>query len=475
MTMDADGLGRLKHEAVDKIIFHATPRDWLSRSGPWVLERGEGALLYDADGREYLDALSGGVFAVLAGYGREEIARAMYEQAQRLPYTSPYGTTSAITVELARKLAELTPGDLGASFFCNSGSEGVEAAIKLARQYHEANGDGRRYKVVSLRRAYHGSTIGALSATGWSPGFGVFRRSSDPMVPAVGFTNAMPPYCYRCELGLTYPSCELACGTTIEQAILGSDPELVSCVILEPVMATAGCIVPPPGYLAKVREICDRYGVLLIADEVVCGFGRTGRWFGVDHFAVVPDIMVVAKGLTSGYAPMAAAVARREIAEKLPVFLNVHTYGGHPVSAAAALANIGIIEREHLVENAATVGSYMIGLLERRQKRHSIVGDVRGLGLFMAVELVRDAIRKEAFPPESGVDTEVAAVAREMGLFVRPFGGTVFLAPPLIFTNAQAERAVDVLDAALTQVETRVMSGSDGRVGIDRDLVSARR
>lgn len=470
--MDADDLGRLKQDAVDKIIFHATPREWISKRGPWVLDRGEGALLYDAAGREYLDALSGGIFAVLAGYGREEIARAMYEQAQRLPYTSPYGTTSVVTIELARKLAELTPGDLGASFFCNSGSEAVEAAIKLARQYHEANGEGRRYKVVSLRRGYHGSTVGALSATGWSPGFGVFRRSADPVVPAVGYANAMPPYCYRCELGLTYPSCELACATTIEQAILGSDPELVSCVILEPVMATAGCIVPPPGYLAKVREICDRYGVLLISDEVVCGFGRTGRWFGVDHVALVPDIMVVAKGLTSGYAPMAAAIARREIADRIPVFLNVHTYGGHPVSAAAALANIGIIERERLVENAATVGSYMLGLLEGL-RRHSIVGDVRGLGLFMAVELVRDATRKEAFPPEFGVDNQVAAVAREMGLFVRPFGGTVFLAPPLIFTTAQADRAVEVLDAALTQVETRVTSGPVEAVAAAREPVSA--
>jgi adenosylmethionine-8-amino-7-oxononanoate aminotransferase len=455
-TQIAD-LSQLKQDALDKIIFHATPKAWLSQRGPWVLDRGEGALLYDADGREYLDALSGGVFAVLAGYGREEIARAMYEQAQRLPYTSPYGTTSAVTVELARKLAELTPGDLEASFFCTSGSEAVEAAIKLARQYHEANGDGRRYKVISLRRAYHGSTVGALSATGWSPGFGVFRRSADPVVPAAGFANAMPPYCYHCELGLRYPGCDLACGTTIEQAILGCDPELVSCVIVEPIMATAGCIVPPPGYLAKVREICDRYGVLLISDEVVCGFGRTGRWFGVDHFDVVPDIMVVAKGLTSGYAPMAAAIARRGIAEKLPVFFNVHTYGGHPVSAAAALANIGIIEREDLVENAASVGRYMIGLL-LELRGHPIVGDVRGIGLFMAVELVRDAARRESFAPELDVDNQVAAVAREMGLFVRPFGGTVFLAPPLIFTKAQAERTVEVLDTALARVEAQAPS-----------------
>jgi adenosylmethionine-8-amino-7-oxononanoate aminotransferase len=469
MSMQTGELDRLRQDAIDKIIFHMTPRKWLNEVGPWVLERGQGALLYDADGREYLDALSGGVFAVLAGYGREEIAHAMYEQAQRLNYTSPYATTSVVTIELARKLAELTPGDLWASFFCNSGSEAVEAAIKLARQYHEANGAGRRYKVVSLRRAYHGATMGALSATGWSPGFGLLRRAADPMVPVAGFTNAMPPYCYRCELALTYPACELACGTTIEQAILGSDPELVSCVILEPIMGTAGCIVPPAGYLAKVRQVCDRYGVLLISDEVVCGFGRTGRWFGVDHFDVVPDIMVVAKGLTSGYAPMAAAIARRELAEKLPIFFNVHTYGGHPVSAAAALANIGIIEREDLVSNAATIGTYLIKLLDGL-RTHPTVGDIRGLGLFMAIELMRDPARHEDFPPGMGVDNQVAAVARDMGLFVRPVGGTILLAPPLIFTKAQAGRTVEVLDTALSKVESAhpVGTESGGRMRRER-------
>jgi adenosylmethionine-8-amino-7-oxononanoate aminotransferase len=423
MAMPAGDLDRLKHDAIEKIIFHATPKEWLKAGvGPWVLDRGAGALLYDADGREYLDALSGGVFAVLTGYGREEIARAMYEQAVRLNYTSPYATTSEVTIELARKLAEVTPGDLGASFFCNSGSEGIEAAIKLARQYHEAAGEGRRYKVVSLRR----------------------------------------------ELGLTYPECGLTCGTTIEQAILGSDPELVSCVVLEPVMGTAGCIVPPPGYLAAVREICDRYGVLLVSDEVVCGFGRTGRWFGVDHFDVVPDIMVVAKGLSSGYAPIAATIARQEIADRIPVFLDVHTYGGHPISAAAALENIRIIQREQLVENAAIVGAHMIELL-RQLRAHPVVGDVRGLGLFMAVELVRDPSRGEDPHAEMRVDNLVAAVAREMGLFVRPLGGTILLAPPLIFTKAQAERTVDVLDAALSAVEAQVPSGThDVGTGVAR-------
>ena len=448
---------RLKQEAIDKIIFHATPRAWLDEVGPWLLERGKGSLLYDSDGREYLDALSGGVFAVLAGYGRDEIADAMSEQARRLNYTSPYATTSAVTVELACRLAELTPGDLEASFFCSSGSEAVEAAIKLARQFHQANGEGRRYKVVSLRRAYHGATMGALSATGWSPGFQFFRRAVDPMIPLAGYASAMPPYCYRCELSLTYPACDLACVATVEQAFLGCDPELVSCVILEPIMGTAGCIVPPPGYLAKVRELCDRYGVLLVSDEVVCGFGRTGQWFGIDHVDVVPDIMVVAKGLTSGYAPMAAAIARRGVAEKLPIFWDVHTYGGHPVSSAAALANIAIIQREDLVGNAAAVGTHMLQLLEELRD-HAVVGDVRGLGLLMAIELRDPSVGDEgALGME--VDNHVAAAAGELGLFVRPLGGTILLGPPLIFTRGEAERTVDILDTALSQVEAEVPSG----------------
>lgn len=439
MTTPGDDLDRLRRQAVESIIFHATPRTMLERGGPWLLERGEGATLFDADGKAYLDALSGGVFAVLAGYGREEIARAMYEQAVRLPYTSPYGTTSEVTVDLAQRLSSLVPGGPASSFFCTSGSEAVEAALKLARQYHQAAGEVRRYKVVSLRRGYHGATLGALSATGWSPGFGAFRRAADPAVPAIGHANAMPPYCHRCELDLEFPSCGLVCASTVEQAILGSDPELVSCVILEPVMGTAGCIVPPPGYLAKVQEICDRYRVLLVADEVVCGFGRTGRWFGVEHAAVIPDILVVAKGLTSGYAPMAAAVAQRHVAERIPVFLDVHTYGGHPVSAAAALTNIEIIEREGLVENAAIVGDHMLTLLDGL-RAHPLVSDVRGVGLLMAVELV-----------DANLDGPVAAAALARGLFVRPLGGVILIAPPLVFTVDQAEHAVEILDAALRE------------------------
>lgn len=434
----------MKQDALANIIFHAVPRAWLEAGGPWVLERGEGAILFDADGREYLDALAGGLFAVLTGYGRKEIADAMAEQAVRLNYTNPYAATSEVAVELANKLASLTPGDLDVSYFCSSGSEAVEAAIKLAHHYHAANGESHRHKVVSLRRAYHGSTVGALSATGWSPGFGEFRRSASPTVPAIGYVNAMPPYCRRCELGLSFPECNLACATSVEQAILGSDPELVSCVILEPIMGTAGCIIPPQGYLAAVREICDRYGVLLIADEVVCGFGRTGEWFGVNHSGVTPDIMTVAKGLGGGYAPIAAAVASREVAARIPVFFDVHTYGGHPVSAAAALTNLEIIEGEDLVANSAAIGEYMLDMLEGL-RRHPIVGDVRGRGLFMALELSPEMANM-------AIDNQVAGITQAMGLLVRPLGGTIVLAPPLIYTREQAERTVEILDAALSRV-----------------------
>ncbi len=433
----------LRRRAMDRIIFHATPRRFLARTGPWVLTRGEGALLYDDTGREYLDALAGGVFAVLAGHGREEIARAQYDQACNLAYTNPYGTTSRVTVELAEKLAELTPGDLSYCFFSSSGSEAVEAALKLAHQYYVANGEPQRHRVVSLRRAYHGATAGALSTTGWSPGFGVFRTGFGPQVPLPGFAQAMPPYCHRCELGLTYPECGLACATSLEQTLLGSNPDEVSAVVVEPVMGTGGCIVPPPGYLARVRGICDRHGVLLIADEVVCGFGRTGTWFGVDHSAVVPDIMVVAKGLSSGYAPIAATITTPAIAERLPVFWDVHTYGGHPASAAAALANLRIIEREGLVEQSATVGAHLLALLEGL-RANPLVADVRGLGMLLAVEL---ADAGDGRP--GGLDLAIAGHAAAEGLVVRPLGGTILLGPPLVFTQAQAEQTVEVLDGAL--------------------------
>jgi len=235
----------------------------------------------------------------------------------------------------------------------------------------------------------------------------------------------------------------------------------VSCVIVEPVLGTGGCIVPPPGWLAHIREVCDRYGVLLVADEVVCGCGRTGRWFGVDHWDVVPDIMVLAKGLTSGYAPMAAAVVRRGIADALPIFVHVHTYGGHPVSAAAALTNLAIIEREGLVENAATVGGHLLALLSGL-RAHPLVADIRGLGLFAALEL-HASPRPAAAPSAAqgpGVDDVVGRVAMERGLLVRPLGGVLLLAPPLIFTAAQAERSVEILDLALSVAEQQLGVGT---------------
>lgn len=454
--MTETGPSGVRRRALEHLIFHATPRAWLAREGPWVFTRGDGALLWDDTGKEYLDALAGGVFAVLAGHGREEIARAQYEQARTLAFTSPYGTTSRVAVELAETIAELAPGDLSHCFFCSSGSEAIEAAFKLAHQYFRAAGHPERRKVVALRRAYHGATAAALSATGWSPGFGVFRTGLGPAVPLPGFAHAMPPYCHRCELGLERPACALACARTLEQAIDDSNPDEVAAVVLEPVLGTGGAVVPPDGYLQEVRRICDRHGVLLIADEVVCGFGRTGHWFGIDRAGVVPDILVVAKGLSSGYAPIAAAVTRAEIAERIPVFWDVHTFGGHPASAAAALANLRIIASEGLVGHAADLGERFLAMLDGLRS-HELVADVRGAGLLLAVELVDDPAPSPTGPP---IDLRLAALAEAEGIIVRPLGGVVLLGPPLVFTAAQAERTVEVLDRALTTVE----AGADARV-----------
>ena len=449
----------LRRRATERIVFHATPRSMLDRQGPWLLVRGEGSLLWDSDGRQYLDALAGGVFAVLAGHGREEIAQAQFDQARTLAYTSPYGTATPVLVDLADKLAELAPGDLSCSFFCSSGSEAIEAAFKLAHQYHRANGQPQRHRVVSLRRAYHGATAAALSATGWSPGFGVFRGGLGPSIPLSDFTQAMPPYCHRCELGLTHPECNLACATAMEHAILGSNPDEVSAVVIEPVLGTGGCIIPPPGYLGELRRLCDQHGILLIADEVVCGFGRTGSWFGIDHAGIIPDIMVVAKGISSGYAPISAVITRPTIAEQLPAFWDVHTYGGHPASAAAALANLNLIETEGLVDHARTLGAEFLAQLQRL-RRHRLVADVRGLGMLLAVELVDPpaAIATSAVP----LDVQLASFAHAQGLFVRPLGGTILLGPPLVFTAEQVEQTVAILDAALSHLEG-VLTGQGSR------------
>ena len=300
-----------------------------------VYESAHGTTVVDTEGREYLDAYSA-LWNVNVGYGRQEIADAVYEQIQKLPYY-PHSQINVPATLLAEQLADCLPGDLNHVYFCNSGSEANETAIKIARQYGRQTYPGQnRYKIISRYRGYHGFTYGAMSATGQARR----RKAFEPLVP--GFPHAHPPYCYRCPVGLESSSCGIACADEIERIIQGEGPETVIAIIAEPIIGGGGVIVSPDEYLPKLRQICDDYGLLLILDEVITGFGRTGKMFACEHWDVQPDLITLAKGLTSGYLPLGACVASTEVfntflgeADENKEFAQVCTYGGHPVACAA--------------------------------------------------------------------------------------------------------------------------------------------
>ncbi|MBT6631191.1 MAG: aminotransferase class III-fold pyridoxal phosphate-dependent enzyme, partial [Gemmatimonadetes bacterium] len=353
-----------------------------------IFERGDGSTLYDAEGRAYLDGY-GGLWNVNVGYGRQEIAEAVFKQLQRLPYY-PHSQINEPATLLATRLAELTPGGLRHTFFSNSGSEANETAFKIARQYCQQRFPSqRRYKILSRYRGYHGFTFGAMSATGQM----ARRTKFEPLVP--GFLHVDPPYCYRCPLHLSYPSCGTACVEEFDEVIRREGPETVAAIVVEPVIGGGGVIPSPDGYLQRLREICDEHQVLLIFDEVITGWGRTGKLFGCEHEGVTPDIMVMAKGITSGYQPLGATIVTDEVFEAFAgetadrrEFAQVCTYGGHPAACAAALANIEILTSEKLWENAAKVGAKLLAGL--RGLSSPRIGQVRGRGLMIGLELIDD-------------------------------------------------------------------------------------
>jgi adenosylmethionine-8-amino-7-oxononanoate aminotransferase len=276
------------------------------------------------------------------------------------------------------------------------------------------------------------------------------REIMEPLPPGYRFASA--PYCYRCDFGQSYPDCQLQCAASVEQIIQHEGPDNVAAFIGEMVMAAGGCIAPPPEYWPRIREICDQYGVLLIDDEVVCGFGRTGKFFGAEHYGIEPDIMTMAKSITSGYSPLGAAMTKRQIIEDMPAFWHVHTYNNHPVSCTASLENIRIIEEENLVKNSAEMGKYLLAGLQSLSP-HPSVGDVRGLGLLTAVEFVRDKATKERFPEEEGFCSRVMDLALEEGLILRQVEDIIEFCPPLIITKSEIDEMVEITDRAITQAE----------------------
>lgn len=441
----------LKEAGNQHILMHGSPFHALANdTGKKILVEGKGVMVKDIDGNEYIDALAG-LWLVNVGHGRQEIGDAMARQAGTLAYASSVQATTIPAIQLATRLAEITPGDQTTAFFCSGGSEAVESAIKIARQYHYHNGQQKRQKIIGRRGSYHGGTYAAMSVSGT-------RQVSDPFHSPFmpGVLHASPPNCYRCDFRATFPGCGLLCADQIGQMIEYENPETVAAVIAEPISASNGIVVPPDGYWKRLREICDKHGVLLITDEVINGFGRTGKMFASNHWNLVGDILTMAKGLSSGYAPIGGVMCRPHVMEAFEgdnKLSHLLTYGGHAVACAAAMANIDIIENEGLVENSAKMGTRLLKGLEELRS-HPTVGDVRGLGLIAGVEIVKDKTTREKFP-ESGEELKCLGEGLEARKLLTRAASVISLSPPLCITGEEVDRIVEIVDGAIGDMEKK--------------------
>jgi adenosylmethionine-8-amino-7-oxononanoate aminotransferase len=427
-----------------------------------TIERGEGVYLYDTQGRTYIDA-SGGPLVVNVGHGVSAIAGAVAEQASRVAYVHGNLFTTDALETYSRRLAAKVPMGQPRFFYLCSGSEAVETALKFARQVQLARGEPNRDRIITRWGSYHGMTLGTLAVSG-KPSM---REPYAPMF--VDMPHIQPPYCYRCPFDATYPACDLACARQLESQILESGPDRVAGFIAEPVGgATLGAIVPPDGYWPLVRSICDRYGVLLIADEVLTGFGRTGTWFALSQFGAEPDIMTMAKGAAGGYFPLSITAVRGEDVEAIRRSHGDFNHGGtfshHAAGAAAALATLEILERQKLVERAASLGADLGQALQNSLAAVPSVGDIRGLGMMWAVEFVSDRKTKGAYPPEADFAGRVCAACMELGVLLYPGHGSVdgrrgdhlMVAPPYTVPEEVIGTIAETLRQAIEQVERSI-------------------
>jgi len=414
-----------------------------------VWARGEGAILTDTDGREFIDVLSG-LWNVVAGHGRTELVEAATRQAMTLPYCSSYAGSSNIpAIELAERLAGMTYPSINRFFFTSGGGESVESCLKTARYFWHMRGQPDKTRVICRSWAYHGTTTGATSATGMQNYWPMF----EPRAP--GFVHIPSPYPYRYEAP-TGVSPGIAMANELDQAILREGPENVAMFLAEPVHGAAGVIIPPDDYFPRVREICNQYDVLLGMDEIVTGFGRTGRWFGLEHWGIEPDIMTFAKAITSGYFPLGGIGLNDEIAETLDTgrqtWMHAFTYSGHPVGCAVALANLDLLERDRFPEQAVEKGGYLLSRLRERLSSHPHVGEIRGIGLMAAVEFVKDRETREEFPAAEQVGHRVHVASQKRGLFTRLRGDNYCIAPPYVITRDQIDQIVDRLAESVVEV-----------------------
>jgi adenosylmethionine-8-amino-7-oxononanoate aminotransferase len=418
---------------------------------PHIWVEGRGATMKDIHGREFIDGL-GGLWNVNIGHGRRELAEAGMQQMSTLAYCSSYtGSSNLPAIELAERLSTLVYPSINTFFFTSGGAESSESSFKTARFYWKVKGKPGKIKIISRLLAYHGVTMAAMSATGIPAYWEMF----EPRVPH--FVHIPSPYPYRFTGGDATTSQGVAAANLLEEAILREGPDTVAAFIAEPVQGAGGVIVPQDDYFPRIREICDKYDVLLISDEVITGFGRTGTWFGLEHWGIEPDIMQFAKGITSGYVPLGGigvSDAVKEAIDSTPPekrWMHAYTYSGHPTCCAVALANLKILEGEGLVQRAAEMGNRLLEGLHTLDPLNG-VGDVRGLGMMVAVELVQDKATKQEFPAAEKVGPRVQQEMLKRGLYTRARGDVICLAPPLVTSAEQIDRMVEILHEAIPAV-----------------------
>lgn len=428
------------------------------------VDYGEGIYLYDTEGNKYIDACAGAAVSNL-GHAHPGILAAMAEQAGKVAFSHLSRWTSKPVQAVADLVAGLTPGSLNKLYLVSGGSEATEAALKMARGYFiERDGQSSKYRVISRWKSFHGSTIGSLSMTGDKR-----RKKYTPLL--LNFPHIAPAYCYRCPFGKCQDTCQVDCAHDLEQAIKMEGAEYVAAFIAEPVGGAAcGAIVPHKDYFKIIRQICDHYDILLIDDEVMAGFGRTGTMFSIEDFGVVPDMICAAKGMSAGYSPLGAVIAKDEIYNTYKngsgIFVHGHTYGGNPLSAAVALAVVQTLIKDELVENSRAVGEYLLQQLKEKLLPFSFVGDVRGKGLMLGVEIVRDKASKEAYPVTMGMAEKLTVTLVKHGVIVYPGSGNAdgingdqfLLAPPLTITKEQADELVEKMLAGFKEFDKNIGS-----------------
>lgn len=426
---------------------------WSKQKGiaPIAVKYGEGVYLYDYDDKRYLD-FSSGLMNVNIGHGNQRITDAVVKQMQEISYVTPSCVTK-VRGDLGKKLAEISPGNLTKTLFTVCGATAIENAIKLARLYTG------RHKIITKYRAFHGSSYGAMSAGG-DP-----RKLPADAQQAPNFVHVEDPFCYRCPFGQEFGKCQYECVSHIQRVIEFEGPENVAAILMEGESGSSGCIKYPPDYFKKLRAICDKYGILLIADEVMSGFGRTGKWFGIENHGVVPDMIATAKGLTSGYLPFGALIVSDTIAtyyDDKVLWLGL-TYSAHPVGCAAALETLKIYEDDNLIANAAAMGKYIEKRVEEMKVQHPSIGDFRNTGLLGCIELVKNRDTKEpmapfnARPDEMVIMNKVAAKIKELGMYTFVRWNYIFIAPPLIITKEQIDEGLEIISEAIAIADSYVV------------------